>query len=440
MKTTYKSIILIGAILFSACNDEFLNPSAASETQVVNDVAGLITLANGLSYKYSVGGTSPEYTVPTVSGLLAGELNVLNAGNANEQLLLQGGGSVIGDNTVITNLWNQSNLVKSNANIIIKNLGIVADQGTKGALQAHASIFKALALGNLAMFWEKAPIQVVKNAPFVTRNEVLIEAITVLEAAVTELGKAPISSTFTSQIAPGIDYANTLNALIARYALMAGNYDKALTAANAVSLATSVKSVLNHDNASQNSLFLASFNARNVTEPFNTNFSLPAAIPAVDVADKRIAFFFNTTVATPANNLAKASFYAAANSAVPIFRPGEITLIKAEAHVRKASPDLTAAVTELNKILTKDPATDAYGIGTGLAATYSGANTVQAILDEIYRQRCIELFLSGLRFEDNRRFGRPGPGTVGAERSRNFLPYPFSERDNNVNTPANPTL
>ena len=140
-------------------------------------------------------------------------------------------------------------------------------------------------------------------------------------------------------------------------------------------------------------------------------------------------------MATPLNNLAKASFYSAKGTAVPIYRPGEINLIKVEAHVRKASPDLTAAVTELNKILTKDPATDAYGIGTGMATT-SGANTASAILDEIYKQRCVELFLTGLRLEESRRFNRPGPGTAGAERTRNFMPYPFSERDNNSNTPA----
>jgi hypothetical protein len=435
---TYKSILLMGVLLFSSCNSEYLNPSTASETQVVNDVAGLINLANGLSYKFSVGGASPEYTVATASGLSAGELNVLNAGNLNEQLLLQGGGSVLGDNGVLTNIWNQSNLIKANANIILKNLTIVTDQGTKGGLQAHASIFKAMALGNLAMFWEKAPVEVMKNAPFVTRAEVLNQAIAILEAAATELAKAPISTYFISQIAGGIDYANTINALIARYALMVGNYDKALTAANSVSLAVAVKSVLNHDNASQNALFLTSFNARNVTEPFNAKFSLPAVIPAVDPADKRIAFFFNTTAATPPNNLAKSSFYSANGTAVPIYRPGEITLIKAEANVRKASPDLTAAVTEINKILTKDPATDAYGIGTGLAATYGGANTASAILDEVYKQRCIELFLTGLRLEDSRRFNRPGPGVTGAERTRNFMPYPFSERDNNTNTPADP--
>jgi hypothetical protein len=62
----------------------------------------------------------------------------------------------------------------------------------------------------------------------------------------------------------------------------------------------------------------------------------------------------------------------------------------------------------------------------------------EAILTEIYRQRSIELFMSGSRLEDSRRFNRPGPGIPGAERTRNFYPYPLSERDNNPNTPGDP--
>jgi hypothetical protein len=41
--------------------------------------------------------------------------------------------------------------------------------------------------------------------------------------------------------------------------------------------------------------------------------------------------------------------------------------------------------------------------------------------------------MSGLKLEDMRRFGR-----ADTEKKRNFLPYPFLERDNNPNTPADP--
>jgi hypothetical protein len=63
----------------------------------------------------------------------------------------------------------------------------------------------------------------------------------------------------------------------------------------------------------------------------------------------------------------------------------------------------------------------------------AGPFTQAQLLDQIYKQRSIELYMSGLRLEDMRRFARPN-----AERTRNLLPYPFLERDNNPNTPADP--
>jgi hypothetical protein len=50
----------------------------------------------------------------------------------------------------------------------------------------------------------------------------------------------------------------------------------------------------------------------------------------------------------------------------------------------------------------------------------------------------MELYMSGMKLEDSRRFGRPGPGQAGAERTRNFYPYPQQERDGNPNTPTDP--
>ncbi len=48
--------------------------------------------------------------------------------------------------------------------------------------------------------------------------------------------------------------------------------------------------------------------------------------------------------------------------------------------------------------------------------------------------------MSGLKLDDSRRFGRPGPTDADAERNRNFYPYPTVERDNNPNTPADPVI
>ena len=108
-------------------------------------------------------------------------------------------------------------------------------------------------------------------------------------------------------------------------------------------------------------------------------------------------------------------------------------LIKAEAYARMNPPNIAQALIELNKVITKEPSQDPFGVGAGLEPL-TGTFTQQELLTQIYRNRSIELYMSGLKLEDMRRFERPI-----AERTRNFMPYPFRERDSNpVNTPDDP--
>jgi len=155
--------------------------------------------------------------------------------------------------------------------------------------------------------------------------------------------------------------------------------------------------------------------------------NLPAGFQP-DAGDKRVPFY--TTNAYASKVL---GFGAGSTTAWPLYLPGEMTLIKAEAYARQATPDLVNSLVELNKIVTKKAANDPFGVGADLPPLV-GLTQAQ-ILNEIYRNRCIELYMSGLKLEDMRRFGRPN-----SERSRNLLPYPFRERDNNPNTPADPAF
>lgn len=441
MKKTILYTLLVGTMLTAtSCDQEYLNPSAASETQVTTDINGLITLCNGLQYRYSSTRAGVIYTAITASGLSTKELTVLNAGNGDEEQLRIGGANVTPNNGILRNLWAQNQLVKANADLILKSVTTVSgDAGTKSGITAYASIFRALALGTIAQFWEKLPVTTGDNAVFVTRDDALKEAIRTLETAATTLTATPVSSTFTLRIVAGVDLANTIQALIARYSLMVGDNAKALAAANKVDLTK--KSSFNFDDATQNPMFFNTFGNRNVTEPVNATLGLPEALRPV-AADKRLAFYLSNPagVASGGINLGRASFFTANNAAIPVYLPGEIQLIKAEASAR--TNDLVGATTALNAVLTKT--TDAWGIGAGLPA-YSGANTADALLTEIYRQRCIELFLSGLKLEDSRRFNRLAPVAGNAasqvERTRTFYPYPLIEKDNNrANTPADPAI
>lgn len=419
-------------LLNTACEEAFVNPSAASEDQVVESVDGLIALANGLQYRYSIGRQSPLYNTVTGAGFTCGELAILNAGNTDENNLSIGGAQVAGNNAVVTNLWEQCHLLKANANIILDNISNVGDPALQSGLFGYASIFKALSLGTLAQFFEQVPIAVGQNASFSTRQQALEEAIKILNEAKTRVAATPPSAGFTGKTANSLSIPNTINALIARYSAMLSKWDDALAAANAASL--TVKSTFVFDDLTRNPIFDVSLSNINVFQPTDANLGLKGDL-VPDANDQRVLFYLQSK--TPgANNIFRGKgFFTSNSSPIPVYMPGEMMLIKAEAYARKNQ--LNEAKAELDKVLTKTPATDLYGVGAGLPA-YSGALTQDALLKEIYRNRAIELFMSGLKLEDSRRFNRPGPGQANPERNRNLYPYPNNERDNNPNTPADP--
>jgi hypothetical protein len=148
-----------------------------------------------------------------------------------------------------------------------------------------------------------------------------------------------------------------------------------------------------------------------------------------DLADKRVPFYIATSNTAPRYRIA--GFGAGSLTPMPIYLPGEMILIKAEAFARQN--DLVNGLVELNKVVTKKPAADPFGVGADLPPVT--ANGQSQLLDQIYRHRTIEMYLSGTKLEDMRRFARPT-----TERKRNYFPYPFQERDNNTNTPADPAF
>jgi len=428
MKNIIKYIAL-GSLLIvgmDSCktDTEYLNPSSASEKQVTSEVNGLIALANGLQYRFSISRQSPAYAMITANGLTTKELKVLNAGNTDEQNLQDGNASVLPANSITTNLWAQLNVIKGNSDLILNNLNNVGELGTRSGLQAYASIYKALAIGITSQFWENVSIETASQSKFVSRTEGLKEAIRLLETASASVSANPISTNFTNRIVAGIDIPNTLNALTARFALMAGDYDKALTAAAKVDLTK--KSQFNFDDLTRNPIWDVAFGNVNVYQPLDLNMGLPASLKPAD-ADKRIDFYF-TSRSLVGNTYKGKGFFKSNGDQIPMYLPSEMILIKAEAYARKN--DLANAEKELNSVLTKT--TDVWGIGASLPA-YAGAKTQTDLLTEIYRNRRIELFMSGMSLEDSRRFGRPV-----SERSRTFYPYPQTERDNNPGTPTDP--
>ncbi|WP_310588707.1 RagB/SusD family nutrient uptake outer membrane protein [Larkinella rosea] len=432
----YKLMACLVVILLSqnACREEYLNPSSASEQQVINSPDGLIAMANGLQSRYTAGRLGAIYNAVATGGLTTREFRVLNAGNVDEVALESGLANVTNANSVVRQLWTSCLITNANSDIILANADKITEAGTKSGVVAYAAIFKALSLGTLAQFFEQAPIKAGENAPFVPRVQLLKESVTQLEAAATLVASNPLSVKFTTSIVTGIDIPNTLQALIARNSLFAGDYAKAAAAAAKVDLTK--KSFFSFDDNTRNPIYETAFSNRNVIEPVSATLGLPAGLTP-DPADKRIPFYVRPTASATLN--LGTGFATANNAPLPVYLPGEMLLIRAEALIRGISSggaptDVNAAITELNKVLTKTAATDVWGVGAGLPA-YAGPAVAADVLNEIYKNRAIELAYSGFRLEDGRRFGRSGPSVTG-ERNRNFMPYPRTERDNNTNTPA----
>jgi hypothetical protein len=413
----------------TGCKKEYSNPNAPTEDEVFNSADGMIRVVVGLKNRYAVNtlAAASIYQAISASGLSTREVTVLNAGNSDLAQLEIGGTNVSPNNGVITSLWTTTNIVSGDAQKLITNSDKIGDVNLRNAIKIYGHLYKALSLGTLATFWEKVPINTGANAEFSSRTEALTRAVQLLDEASTLLGTTTVPASFTAAVGNEIDLRNTLLALSARYNMMLLNNDAAIAKAAAVD--QTKRSVFFYNNTNPNPVFRSALTNNN-TYGIRANLGLTGDL-APNPADKRVAFQMTK------NAQNGSGFFLSDASAIPIYLPGEMLLIQAEAYARKN--DLTNAVLFLNRVLTKKPADDPFGIGADLPP-YSGPMTQAAILQEIYKNRRIELYLLGLALEDSRRFGRPGPGTPNAERTRNFYPYPQQERDGNPKTPDDPSI
>jgi hypothetical protein len=374
---------------------------------------------------YSSSRAGLVYNNVTANGFVTNELVLMNPGNVAEFQLSSGGSSVDGTNSVLSNIWTNANKIIYDANKVIEGAKTLSDKSYASGLIAYSSIFKALAIGSLSSYWEKIPDGIGTNVGFIDRNQGFAKAIATIDEALSTISANSISSSFLANIPAGVDITNTLHALKARYSLFSGNYTNALTSANSVDLTK--KSSFKYDALTLNPIFETATSTNNVFQPVDSTFGLPIGLRPSNT-DKRVVFYTSiNTLIQPRFRIN--GFAGTSTSEWPIYLPGEIMLIKAEAHARLNN--LPQCIIELNNVLTKT--TDAFGIGAIEPATT--ATTQSDLLTEIYRNRCIELYMSGHKLEDMRRFGRPN-----SERKRNLFPYPFRERDNNPNTPPDPPV
>ena len=423
----------------TSCKKEYINPSTASVPSVTTNVDGLMTLAAGLQRRYTIGRQSPVYTAPIGGAYSVFALYTLNIGNTAEKELETGKGAVTQGNAIVSQMWAQSLLTKTEAETVLANLSVAGDPGDRVGLKAYASIFYALSMGTLVQFFEKIPLTNGLNAEFSPRADVLQKVITTLESVDADLATTSPSTKFLSKIPAGIDIKNTVKALLARYyniqSMITGTYNatsgaKAITFASAAS--QTIKSEFRFTAATPNPLGEWNF-TKNVFGAIDSTLGLRNGLAPVPASsDPRIGFYISKQDAV---TYPLKAFALNTTASYPVYLPGEMSLIIAENYARQSS--FAQSKTALDVVRTKT--TDIYGIGAS-QPPYSGPLTMADLLQDIYKQRRLEMFLSGQELEDSRRFNRPAPNTPNEERNRTFYPYPLIERDNNTNTPPDPAI
>jgi len=426
----YIGILLLASL--SSCKKDYTDPSGPSSSQALSSPNALTDVAVGLQNWYTAGRGGLVYNTITADGILTNQLYVVNAGNTDEAQLNNGGGAVQSTNGILTGMWSVANKIVYDANHVLgQTPKIVTDKNYASGLIAYTSVFKALAIGDMATFWDHVPTGIadtlgVSNVSFEASAQGYADALAVINNALATIGANPVSSTFLTNTPNSIDITNTLYALKARYSLFAGNYADALAAAQQVNRA--VKSTFGYNTVVTNPVFTLATSTNNIYQPVDSTMGLPVGLQP-DAGDKREPFYISIS-ANPRYRIN--GFFNATNAPIPVYLPGEMLLIMAECYTRQG--DLVNGANWLDSVVLKQPSKDPFGVGAGLSTpvTYTDQND---LLNQIYKHRCIELFMGGLRLADERRFGRPV-----TERHRTFFPYPFVERNGNTNTPPDPTF
>jgi len=448
MKKIYIGILAIMLVVFGACETEFENPNAIIEEQVLTTPEGLIGSTLGMTQHFV---TSSLGKAIEVTGLSTREIgNILTYMTPYE--LVMGGTDLPDENTGITALWDRMLRDKGLAERILENVdAITFEPEQKAGVKAYAKFMRAMTIGYLAQSWEQIPLVNAAdgNAEFVDRATALAEAISLLESAISDVSGTSGTADFINDlVSTEFDFESVLNAYLARYNLFAGNNTAAITAANNVDLNT--RSVWTYDGSiSRNPVYDFAVFDNPDTKPADDFGLVNGREP--EVGDGRVAFYLSASAdvgipdncSWPVEDLV--GFFTSETDPIPVYLPGEMMLIKAEAFAR--NDDLANAVININ--LVRQKTTDVFGVNANLGAWTGNVASQSEILDEIYKNRSIELFFQGLRLEDHRRFypsyipdvyAAPYDGNCSVERNRNFYPYTYEEKFNNKNCPADPSI
>jgi starch-binding outer membrane protein, SusD/RagB family len=413
--------VAVLALPLAACDLDLQDPNTPTEEVVINSAATMAQVAIGLQAEYSNQFDAPVY----VTGMVTNELGANTATFDSFRVLDTGSEPATNDFGASISPWAGQYRVIRVADVVIANAPNVGfGPGTTSGLLALGKLYKAMAFGNLIQIYERIPLEVGPNnrsPDFAERAAVLSRIIGLLEEAENHLATTPASAEFTSQIlAPGFNLLNTIRAMRARYALIAGDLVKADAAAASVDL--NVWSEFRFSASDANPFWNLAVNGGNSTSMRpKRQWRLDA-----EPGDGRVTYWVTpATLQGFAAPLDEFNRYSDRTHSYPAYLPDEMRLIRAEVAARQDR--LADALTFINQVRTQCASPHPEPLACLPALSAAELPTQAAVLAEILKQRRYELYLQHVRWSDLRRFGQPV--------KYQWMPVPGTECDRNVNAP-----
>ena len=409
-------LVLAMALSVSACDLDVLNPNAATEEEVLSDINGVIALAVGMEEIYA----------SNIDSYVQAPALVTDEWGTKSLALLAWTSLFTGENfddsyTTAEAPWATSYRVIATAdNVLASAPEVGLGPSFTSALTALANLYKGMALGQLYLQYEMAPLDIDQaNPPAESREAVLqatIDALEAAEAAWEQTDPEELSG-FNSRVKnPGFNMENTIQAMLARYYLFAGEWDAALEAAENVD--QTVLSQFDYVGVTENPIYDLSFNASYVA-------GLQSFVDDAEPGDERPEFWLDLSAPAPEGNpdsmLVELGQYSTPGDAYPVYLPDEMTLIMAEVYTRLGQ--FPQARTLINEVRTQESAAVEEPVASLPPLTAAELDTEAELLSQIAYERHYELYMQGLRWEDMRRLD----DYIASTYTMPFLPIPEQE-------------
>ena len=412
-------VLLAAALATTGCELDLTDPNAPREEEVLNSPELVLTAAVGIQAQLA----DAIHIFVRAPALVTDEWGVRQRALESDRSLVTG--TVDPAFGSVSDPFDRAYRITRTADLLIEAAPQVGlGPGLQTGTVALSKLLKAMALGYLTLQYREMPLDDdPAGAAPVPRDQVRDAVLALLESARTDLAgvtDAQLSDFNTRVLSSGLNLRNTVDAMLARYYLLDGQYQNAIDAAQRVN--PGVLSQLLYPNPGINPVQNYGFGLDYVG-------SRRVLFTEAQAGDARPAYWSTRTgVAGLPDSVFNFNRYGGRNDAFPVYLPDEMRLIRAEAHTRLGQLD--QARTLVNAVRTQCSSTVAEPLACMTALPAQSLDTEAELLTEILYQRRYELYAQGLRWEDLRRLS-----TYTTRRpTMEFLPYPTAECQRNQNS------